>query len=279
MPFCNVRLDSLLEQWPAQQRCPALAAFESCCVGTLGQWDSKSDSRELLELPAGGQRPRQAVPPAWLRRAEAVGAHWPTRWLFALWSPLAARQFQRQCRPNQRYWALGAPVDWYFPIAAPVCSNCTRWYVNHAGTKYRMTCQQCRNCIWVNSQSVSFNCRARGIQPIVTTGSAQPYFNPRRTIRFFCHHCRPMHDKVELAPMPPLPNSELRLESHAPHWPKPSPVSSLPFNILGAYVRRLYHCTPRNPLSRPLCPSGRRRTNCWDSKVGRRYYFPKSLLP
>ena len=56
----------------------------------------------------------------------------------------------------------------------------------------------------MDSESIFPSCSARGIQPIVTSSTAQRYGEARRLIWFFCQSCCSMHDKVELAPMPPL---------------------------------------------------------------------------
>ena len=57
----------------------------------------------------------------------------------------------------------------------------------------------------MDSESVCFSCGIRGVQPIVTTGDAQPCGHPRRRISYFCCKCRSVHDNVGLAPMPPCP--------------------------------------------------------------------------
>jgi hypothetical protein len=96
----------------------------------------------------------------------------------------------------------------------------------------------------MDSESVCFNCKARDVQPIVTTStssSAQLCGNPQRKIRFFCHSCRTVHDKVDLAPLPPCPvplavwNSLRRIDPNSP----PLLARHIDFATLEAYVRRL----------------------------------------
>ena len=80
----------------------------------------------------------------------------------------------------------------------------------------------------MDSESVCFACGVRGVQPIVTTGNAQPCGHPRRRISYFCCKCRSVHDNVGLAPMPPCPvpldiwNSMRRID------PKSEPLLARP---------------------------------------------------
>jgi hypothetical protein len=54
-------------------------------------------------------------------------------------------------------------------------------------------------------ESVCFTCGIRSVQPVATTGNAQPRGHPRMKISFFCCKGRSIHDNVVSAPMPPCP--------------------------------------------------------------------------
>ena len=75
----------------------------------------------------------------------------------------------------------------------------------------QIICLRCKNCTWLatregmDSESIWPICSARGIQPIVTSSTAQQYGDSRRLNCFFCQSCCSTHNKVELAPMPPCP--------------------------------------------------------------------------
>jgi ribonuclease HI len=57
----------------------------------------------------------------------------------------------------------------------------------------------------MDSESICPSCQKTGIQPIVTSATAQPFGNPKRAVRFFCPHCSSVHDDVTLAQLPPCP--------------------------------------------------------------------------
>ena len=90
-------------------------------------------------------------------------------------------------------------MEWLHPsrscTTTTVCCYCARWYASVQ--ELHMAREG------IDSESICPICSARGIQPIVTSSTAQQFGNSRRLIRFFCQSCCSMHNKVESAPMPP----------------------------------------------------------------------------
>ena len=104
------------------------------------------------------------------------------------------------------------PIVGVVPIIHGVAPSFTFLHHNHSlFLLCQMICFRCKNCTWLerewtlNQFAPSASQDSRGIQPIVTSSTAQQFGDSRRLIRFFCQSCCSMHDEVELAPMPPCP--------------------------------------------------------------------------
>jgi hypothetical protein len=93
----------------------------------------------------------------------------------------------------------------------------------------------------MDSESICCNCRASVVQPIVTSATSQKCGNPRRAVRFFCHHCCSVNDDVELAPLPPCPipwNVWTNMRK-IPEGSAPLICHDISYDTLEACVRRL----------------------------------------
>ena len=57
----------------------------------------------------------------------------------------------------------------------------------------------------MDTESICMTCAAKTVKTISTSAVAQPKGNPKRAVRFICLECQHVHDKVDLAPLPPCP--------------------------------------------------------------------------